>query len=190
MDYVWGVDYGAKKSGNTAVAISNGFKISIYQAEKGADSDRWLNKLLVKYPPYFVAIDAPLSLPKAWCGGNGDLFYRKCDSALKAMSPLFLGGLTARAVQFKRSLEEKKTEVIECYPKGFVQKILDGYYPKAGEILDETLQKLSKEHQLIFSQIPTNEHQIDATLSLIMAIRYQKGLAQAFGEEREGLIWV
>ena len=190
MDYLWGVDYGAKKSGNTAVAISDGSKIFLHQVKKGSDADKRLNELLNEFPPDLVAIDAPLSLPLGWCGGEGDLFYRKCDMELKAMSPLFLGGLTARAVQFKRKLEEKKIEVIECYPKAFVQNVLNGDYPEAGDKLDDALQKVINAHKLKLKNLPANEHQVDAILSLIMAFRFQKGLAYSFGEVEEGVIWV
>lgn len=190
MDYIWGVDFGAKASGNTAVAISDGSNILIHQVEKGADADKWLKEILESFPPVLVAIDAPLSLPEAWCGGEGDLFYRKCDLELKAMSPLFLGGLTARAVQFRRVLEEKKIEVIECYPKGFVQKILNGNYPEVGEVIDKNLKKIIAGHHLSLNQLPVNDHQIDAVLSLIMANRFQEGLAYPFGEVEEGLIWL
>jgi uncharacterized protein len=48
-----------------------------------------------------VCIDAPLSLPGVFTGlaGCDDYFYRASDRALRAMSPMFLGGLTARAMR-------------------------------------------------------------------------------------------
>jgi len=190
MDHIWGIDYGAKKSGNTAVALTAGDQILLFQAEKGVDADRWLDGMLQKYPPVLVAIDAPLSLPKGWCGGEGDLFYRKCDCELKAMSPLFLGGLTARAVHFKRKLEEKSIAVIECYPKGFVCQLLDGNYPESEKSMDTILNQLPKSPRFKLASQPANEHQIDALISLVISIRHYNKQSISFGKSEEGLIWI
>lgn len=190
MSYLWGVDYGAKKSGNTAVAISDGGNILFHQVKKGSDADKWLYELLNEFPPNLVAIDAPLSLPKGWCGGEGDLFYRKCDCELKAMSPLFLGGLTARAVHFKRKLEEKSIAVIECYPKGFVCQLLDGNYPESGESMETILNQLPKSSRYKLVSQPANDHQMDALISLVISIRHFNKQSISFGKSEEGLIWI
>lgn len=63
-----------------------------------------------KYSINLVCIDAPLSLPGVYFDKNKfhDYLYRKCDNACKAMSPMFVGAFTARAIQLQKLLEEKK----------------------------------------------------------------------------------
>jgi uncharacterized protein len=190
MDCLWGIDFGARRSGNTAVAIAEDGKVRFYQTKKDQDTDAWLEELIEKHPPTLIAIDAPLTLPAGWCGGIGDLFYRQCDEELRAMSPLFLGGLTGRAVKFHRKSKDAGIKMLETYPKGFVNNLLDGEYPEVGSDLNPILQKLPKDIQLELNEQPANEHQLDALICLVVAFRFTKKEACAFGKYGEGLIWI
>lgn len=190
MEILWGIDFGARRSGNTAIAISVNQEVKFHQAEKGEDADAWIDDLMEKLPPEIIAIDAPLSLPSGWCGGIGDLFYRQCDKEMKAMSPLFLGGLTGRAVRFKRGLKATKIKVIECYPKGFVNHLLKGEYPEINEGVETILEKLPDEIHLKVNKGPENEHQLDALMALVVAFRFRAQKAESHGKYGEGLIWI
>nr|MBS0036643.1 DUF429 domain-containing protein [Saprospiraceae bacterium] len=190
MKNIWGVDFGARRSGNTVIAAAVDGSVVFYQVEKGADTDRWMEDLVEELKPELIAIDAPLSLPLGWCGGEGDLFYRECDEELKAMSPLFLGGLTGRAVKFARQLKSLKIKVIEAYPKGFVNHLLGGVHPQFTREIQQILDLLPKGVTLELEKKPTNDHQVDALMALVVAIRYEAGLANSFGKKEEGLIWV
>ncbi|TVR79848.1 MAG: DUF429 domain-containing protein [Saprospirales bacterium] len=190
MDYVWGLDFGANKSGNTAIAISNGSAIEFHQSKAKESADDWLATMVTRFPPEIIAIDAPLSLPAGWCGGTGDLFYRECDQKLKAMSPLFLGGLTARAVKFSRRLRHRGVEVIESYPKGFVNHLLDGQYPEPEGDLNPVLSMLPGNIKLRLTSQPSNEHQMDALICLVVAYRFSQRQTIRFGKYGEGIIHV
>lgn len=190
MKNIWGIDFGARRSGNTVIANAVEGRVVFYQVEKGADTDAWMEELVEELEPQLIAIDAPLSLPLGWCGGEGDLFYRECDSELKAMSPLFLGGLTGRAVKFARQLKSLKVSVIEAYPKGFVNHLLQGVCPHSARDVRQILAQLPEGVELELEENPTNDHQMDALMALVVAIRYEAGMANGYGKRDEGLIWV
>ncbi len=190
MHCIWGVDFGAKRSGNTAIAVCADNEVSFHQAEKGKDADSWLENCLAEFPPSLIAIDAPLSLPAGWCGGKGDLFYRECDKELKAMSPLFLGGLTARAVNFARKLKKMKIECIETYPKAFVNLLANGHCPEPDSDLSPVFEPLYGEVEVSLVDGVSNEHQVDALMALVVALRYERNMAKSYGRKDEGLIWV
>src|SRR5215212_2962102 len=96
-----GVDYGSKLAGTTAIAVLEGNTITVHQSLKKQDADLFLTGLLKKYRPSVVGFDAPLSLPGVYRGmkDKNDYFYRTADRELTCMSPMFLGGLTARAIK-------------------------------------------------------------------------------------------
>ena len=112
---ICGVDFGAQLSGNTVVAVNTGSIVSLHRPKKGEETDSWIVKLLTELNPALVAIDAPLSLPGIYLEPKKytDYFYRACDRELQAMSPMFLGGLTARAMRLKDILTKTTVEVIE-----------------------------------------------------------------------------
>ena len=102
-----GIDYGAKLSGYTAICFNQNDILTIQQCLYGKDADKWLKEVLTQHDFESVYIDAPLSLPGKYraLSGYNDFHYRKCDQELRAMSPLFLGGLTARAMSFSDEVE-------------------------------------------------------------------------------------
>jgi hypothetical protein len=106
---VAGIDYGSRSSGNTIMAWSlAGGNVSFFRPEKGLDADVAVFRVLTEMRPATVGIDAPLSLPGRYrdLPGCSDYFYRHCDRELKAMSPMFLGGLTARAMRLSDQMRE------------------------------------------------------------------------------------
>ena len=108
-----GIDYGSKTSGFTAAAsYSSTGTVQVYQSAKGKDADAWLLNLINDLKPKNVAIDAPLSLPGVFIDPSAfnNYNYRACDGITGAMSPMFLGGLTARAMQLSAKLKALKIE--------------------------------------------------------------------------------
>lgn len=190
-----GVDYGSKTSGFTCAAIMNGKSISVYQAVKNKDADKWLKDLLEPMKPNVIGIDAPLSLPGALRGIKGSMnyHYRKADIEAKAMSPMFLGGLTARAIEisdwFKKATE---SNVIEVYPKLIAQELQLDFkrYKKDNTYLPQAKDTLESVSGWKLGTVEVeNWHQYDALMALRTAQRYLNEKANILGDKAEGLIY-
>lgn len=187
-----GIDYGSKLAGTTVAAWVENNQIVWRQTEKKKDADAFLIALLKELKPSSVFIDAPLSLPLAYTDhSKDDFFYRTCDRELRAMSPMFLGGLTARAMKLKYHFSDHKPlQFFETYPAGTVRqnnKLLPLYLKKNIEILP--FQKALLE--CIPFAINTdfvNWHQVDAVLAWWTGYRYLQGDAITVGDAEEGLI--
>ena len=145
-----GIDYGSKTSGNTVICYHDGQVIHFYDADK-KDADLFildwitnrqsvLNESTTDIDPInTVFLDAPLSLPAVYHSraGFSNYHYRQCDVALKAMSPMFLGGLTARAMELKHHLKDKaNVETYEVYPKAIAQRLVSNDYHKKLAIVE------------------------------------------------------
>ena len=190
----WGIDFGAKLSGTTVLASLKEGLVNIQQCPVRNNSSIWLSEnyknVLVK--PRIIGIDAPLSLPAGYFG-EGDLHYRLADRQLKAMSPMFIGGLTARAIEWSRKVG---STCIEVYPSG----IADQWLEKGRRRRKADFQLFFKDHFIpkwksltgrdFSGPGPTNIHQLDALLALYIALSFDKGEATAYGQEEEGLIWI
>lgn len=117
-----GLDYGAKQADTTAVAKLQQNELLVWQSKTGLNADAWLLVLISELRPDLVFIDAPLSLPAVYgklpASPLADYFYRTCDRQLQAMSPMFVGGLTARAIRLTAQLTTQGIRVIETYPAG------------------------------------------------------------------------
>lgn len=189
------VDFGSKTSGYTAAALlDSDERVSLHQSVKGKNADEWLKGLIKGCTPDIIAIDAPLSLPGVYSTTEGctNYHYRQCDLEVNAMSPMFLGGLTARAIEMKDWIQATlRAEVIEIYPKLVAQDLgLDKRYKKDLAYLTEALDILSAElsGDLDASQV-TNWHRFDALLALWTASKYAAGAAEKIGLETEGIIY-
>lgn len=194
---VVGIDFGSKLSGFTALAVSDSTGvIHLFQSEKKKSADLWLKEILARFNPDVIGIDAPLSLPGVYKGllGTKNYHYRECDQQVGAMSPLFLGGLTARAMELKSWAEQSlSSTVIEVYPKLMAKKIaLDPkLYKKSREYLSEAFEHLSKDHSLGINTNNSidNWHQFDALLALATSLRFATGIAEEIGRKDEGIIY-
>jgi predicted nuclease with RNAse H fold len=186
-----GIDYGSKLAGTTALAYLSDDKIEIRQSSKNQDADAFIIDTLKEIKAKSVYIDAPLSLPLAYYGKGEDYFYRKCDRALKAMSPMFLGGLTARAMKLADTLRADKMEVRECYPKAYVHKFenLKAVYQKKNKsTLADFLSELGKTFPLDIPDV-TNWHQADALVAWEIGNNHQMGKGDEVGDVEEGVIF-
>lgn len=193
-----GIDYGSKLAGTTVCCQFNGNKFELFQSAKNQDADQFLLALCTQHsaPLY---IDAPLSLPGVYRNlpGYSDYFYREADKSTKAMSPLFLGGLTARAMQLQAKLSAY-THCTEVYPAALARSMrLDVLgYKKANENIAICQKHLVQQFdftsdlQMAASALNcSNWHQLDAFLAWCIGWKVEHGLAKQAGTQVEGLIY-
>lgn len=189
--HLTGIDYGSKLSGNTAIAIqTSDDTIEVFSSEKGQDADEWLIAVLLKYRPAQVYIDAPLSLPLAYFGKGTDYMFRLCDRMTGAMSPMFLGGLTARAMQLNHSLSAFDIRLKETYPSMTVRRLPHGKeYSKKRELAPELWVDVQTalNAEIIFHS-SKRTHEFDALLALYAGKLAAKHQAVIVGDTQEGLI--
>jgi uncharacterized protein len=195
-DHHLGVDYGSKLAGTTTAAMVQQGKLQVWQSEKGKDADEWLRDLVLRLKPQVVYIDAPLTLPKVYSmeayTPDSDFFYRQADREVQAMSPMFIGGLTARAIRLRTQLAASGIALLETYPAEAVQLLLpqlQGYKkdPAALPAYAEMLQGLLPYN---FQQPLQNWHQLDAILAWLSGYRHSHGKSILYGDAREGRIIV
>jgi predicted nuclease with RNAse H fold len=184
-----GIDFGARQAGTTAIcAVGEDSLLHFRQSAKNQDADAWLLQVLEQQQPSAVYIDAPLSLPAVYRGAGEDYFYRSCDRQVHAMSPMFLGGLTARAMRLRAFFME--IPFYEIYPGHYVR----AYMPEAVNYKKSDLPAfcglLAGQLPLAWEQAPQSWHQADACLAWFSGWRHCQGLAAHFGDEAEGLIFV
>lgn len=191
-----GIDYGSKLAGTTVVAFANDSNLIEFKtSEKKKDADKFLIKTVEALQPEYIFLDAPLSLPGVYTNSQQfeDYFYRKGDKILKGMSPMFLGGLTARAMRLKHHFENQGKKVIEIYPAIHAQRMdLKAYnYKKQLQYIPDVLAILQHNLPLKVNwKTIKTWHQVDALLAYYAGFRYSKGDAESFGDAEEGMIWV
>jgi len=195
MADLWGIDYGKKLSGNTVICQRKGQSVRFFRAGKNKDADKFILERIRESSPHRIFIDAPLSLPGAFYDEKryDDFFFRRCDQQIGAMSPMFLGGLTARAIRLKSIVSGMRIDLMETYPKGLARqlKLKNSGYRKGKEnlvacaegIMESTKLDLDTAHILSW-------HHIDALLALITAIRHEQGLSFTYGNPDEGLVYI
>ncbi len=188
MKLHFGIDYGAKKAGTTAICMNLNNGLEIITSEKNRDTDTFIKEQIQKFSVTKVYIDAPLSLPGAYSNINNEFHHRVCDRALKAMSPMFLGGLTARAMQLKAQLS--KVEFHETYPGGFVREVLKNneFYKKRAKDPMPFFHSIKELFPIEIHHQPKNMHEMDAMLCWLSGYRHSQKKHAVFGDEAEGVI--
>ncbi len=195
---VWGIDYGSKMAGTTAIASWNTAHsaLSVHTSVKKQDADAFIKQQVQQQAPQLIALDAPLSLPKVYKQElahapqtQADFFFREGDRQLNAMSPMFLGGLTARAMKLKHELHPMA--FIETYPAQQAKRLAlspleykksTKFIPKITEVIFSGMPEWN------LSQTLNSWHEVDAILALIAAQRYLNKIHEAYGEPKEGCI--
>lgn len=188
-----GVDFGSKLAGTTALTYLVDDQIKITQNIKGQDTDIWLLKTIKDNNLDFVFIDAPLSLPGAFFGNGDDFNYRKADRQIGAMSPMFLGGLTARAIKLKSVLSKLEIPCIEVYPGGYIRKqpnLKEHYNKKNLSTLPQMNEEMISTFPFDLYEKPTNYHQLDSLICWYIGYKFFNGKAEALGDIEEGQIWI
>ena len=182
------IDYGAKFAGTTVLCWAVNDQLHFAQSTKKQDADIFLKKYIAELKPDTVFMDAPLSLPGVYSGDGADYFYRQCDREVGAMSPMFLGGLTARAMQLRAIFSE--ILFYETYPAQLRRTVLPEaiFYKK--EKLGIFCELLKNILPFPFVVQPANWHQVDATLAWLSGWRFINGEVQIYGDKKEGTIVV
>ncbi|MDO1448829.1 DUF429 domain-containing protein [Rhodocytophaga aerolata] len=195
---IYGIDYGSKLAGTTVVAWVDTLAkfIHLTSSQKKEDADLFIHTTLLKLKPATVFMDAPLSLPGVYThlANCHDYFFREADKQLQTMSPMFLGGLTARAIKLKRELEALSIPVYETYPAAQAIRlglVETGY--KKSSVAIPAIVRLLENHMTPFI-LPNNPlttwHQVDALLALLAGLRFMNKQHEVFGNEVEGAILV
>ncbi|WP_421752864.1 DUF429 domain-containing protein [Croceimicrobium sp.] len=197
MGTIFGIDYGSKLSGNTVIAIYQEPNIFFMEVEAKVDADQFIRNAVAHFEPELVFIDAPLSLPGVYrhLSGFQDYHFRKADRDTQAMSPMFLGGLAARAIELKSELESSKVKVLETYPKLMAQRFdlkTLGYKGSKTALKDciAKVRSCMRPSIQVKSTDIKSWHHLDALLALMSALSYHCGDYRCFGDEREGLIYI
>jgi len=192
-----GIDYGKKDSGNTVLCYKQEDRMGFVGTQKNRDPDPVIIEQAEKLKAEYIFLDAPLSLPKVYFNPSDkeqDYFYRRCDRELGAMSPMFIGGMTARAIRLKHQLEEKGFIIKEVYPSALANLLnlrRHGYNEKTINIVRcmDVIASQFHIYNIREKQMPTWHH-FDALLALISGGRYLQGVAEHYGNSGEGLIYV
>jgi len=186
-----GIDYGSKLAGTTVICFHLEGQLKFLQSEKKHNADLLIKNFVKEYHPSKIFLDAPLSLPSAFYGNGNDFFYRECDRKLKAMSPMFLGGLTARAVKLKHELAQNGIEFFESYPKALANflGLNEIGYKKDKIPCDLIIDTVLTNFNLTLEAKPSNWHQFDSLLVWIIGYRFSSNEVQKIGDENEGLIY-
>jgi predicted nuclease with RNAse H fold len=188
-----GIDFGAKLAGATVAAVWRG-ELTFVATPKKRDADAMLRGLLLSENIDVCCIDAPLSLPRAYTDSSlgDDYFYRACDRSLGAMSPMFLGGLTARAMRLRAEIcrECPQTRVAETYPAEQARRLglRETGYKQGKEGIAPTLRRIARATQMVLPENLPDWHHVDALLALLAALRLDAGEAMFYGDEAEGVI--
>ncbi len=189
-----GVDFGSKLAGTTVICYAGeSGEINFLASAKKQDADVMLRDFFSSSHISLICLDAPLSLPAAYKdpAAAEDYFYRQADKTLKAMSPLFLGGLTARAMQLKHQLNQRGKQVIEVYPAALAKhlRLKERGYKEVATELPVFTQELSEmfELDLNIKEVYTWHH-FDSLLCYISGLRYLNATHISAGDEQEGMI--
>ncbi|MFY0606375.1 MAG: DUF429 domain-containing protein [Cyclobacteriaceae bacterium] len=188
-----GIDYGSKMAGTTAICCLREGQLSIVSSLKNHDADQFILDNLSSYESQIsVYIDSPLSLPGVYTGLEDcqDYFYRKSDKELSAMSPMFLGGLTARAMKLKSNLLPYGHQVLEAYPGGLARlnDLKSSGYKKETNKIAVVTQRLLNQFDLTLELSPKTWHEVDALIAFCIGLKHQNGTAHEVGDPREGTI--
>lgn len=179
-----GIDYGARLAGTTVLALLDQDTIHLFSIAKGQDADRELIRLIDQWKPDILALDAPLTVPTGIRGTGTEFHLRRVDRMCGAMSPMFLGGLTARAMALRHHYKDSAITWLETYPS-WLAKARFGLDRKDHTALMIHLQEVWP--GLALPQ-PDNQHQLDALLALVAAEHRRRHISWHYGDPSEGVI--
>lgn len=186
-----GIDFGSRLAGTTAVCALVSSRLVTWKSGVKEDADEFLAEKINELRPTSIWIDAPLSLPGVYREAEkyADYFYREADRQTQAMSPMFLGGLTARSMRLSALFPE--IPFFEAYP-GKLAEIWGwknkGYKKDTGAILALVREIRSKTGWA--GPVPDNFHELDAVLAWCTGWRNARGESLSWGNPAEGLIYV
>jgi predicted nuclease with RNAse H fold len=183
-----GIDLGARSSGNTAVCHWAHGRFRFDHSTKDGDGDAWLEEVVAKLRPQAIYIDAPLSLPGVYSGSGQDYFFRLADHQARGMSPMFLGGLTARAMRLAATWRAQGIAVHEAYPAALIRHEWDSLKVEPRKAIPKHKLRIMAGMVVMPPPEPADRHETDAWLCWVIGHRHQRGEALVYGNETEGLI--
>ena len=189
-----GIDFGSQLAGTTVICreVEDG-KVSLFRSKKGESADRFLEEHFKALSPHYIGLDAPLSLPAVYKGipGYEDYQFRTADRLLRAMSPMFLGGLTARAMRLAGTLFTFDHTVIEVYPAALLKELqIESRYKKNTTECALLLSQIEEAVHYPPPESAATSHDVDAYLAFLSARRSTLGEGVAHGDLIEGVITV
>ena len=175
------------------ICYAEGNMLRYVTSQKKQDADALILDFFSTHSVELIGIDAPLSLPAVYHDKTqNDYFYREADKTLGAMSPMFLGGLTARAMRLCHQLTTPSCHVIEVYPAALarhLQLTAIGY--------KNELEHITPVANVIQPYLPGfnisidflhSWHHVDALLCFLTTQRYLNKQAITAGNANEGTI--
>jgi len=179
---VVGIDLAALPRNPTGWALLEDSKLSVQQFLR----DKEILEETIRHAPNFVAIDAPLSLPK-----NKHAYMREADIEMHrkgytVLPPRFrsMEKLTFRASKITLELQRKLISVIEVHPLSSRKtlripkkewKTIHEIFAKMGLIGDWQKRVLTS-------------HEIDATTAVLTGYLHLKRKTELIGDPEEGII--
>jgi uncharacterized protein len=189
-----GIDFGSKLAGTSVIAWVQEGNFHFLQSQAKKDADLMLLTWIQEQKPAQVFIDAPLSLPIVYRNPEtgSDFHYRQADRESQAMSPMFLGGLTARAMRLQHQCQASDIPFYEVYPGKLAQILgLPGLgYKKEHSAIPNCLEVLGPQLPYPAPTNIDNWHIFDALLAWCTGWRFSQSLHLSFGNLEEGLIFV
>ncbi len=183
-----GVDHGAQTAGTTVICYQKSGLFRFERSAKGQEADTFLADWVATHRPSAIYIDAPLSLPSAYFGKGSDYIFRRADREAGGMSPMFLGGLTARAIRLATQWRAMGIKVHEAYPSALVRQEWDFLKIPAGRAIPPHKLRLMAGMFLLPPPTTRDRHEADAWLCWLIGHRHRKGTARSFGDRSEGVI--
>lgn len=170
-----GIDLGGRTTGKTGLSFLDTDLNEIknysreYISERCGKSDKELIRFVESFNADVIGIDAPLSLPDF---KSENYLYRNCDKKLKALSPMTLGEITARAIHIKENLSCK--DIFEVYPKTLLElhKINHKGYKRDQNLQNIIWEILIEYYDLDFPDIEMNEDNLDSILAVLILYHF------------------
>lgn len=188
-----GIDFGGKMSGTSVIAVPGQTTIRLFNCEKNEDADKFLLDIIQQKKIRCVFLDAPLTLPGIYRGlpTTEDYFFRESDQKLKSVSPMLMGGLTARAMKFSSVLRKSGIECYEVYPPAFISRMkLNAMgYKKETEQIPEISEKISGIIGLPLMHELNTWNEVDALIGLAIGKLFQQNKAELCGTMDEGIVY-
>ncbi len=185
-----GIDFGARHAGTTVICRHERGIFQFHRCAKGEDADAWLEAEVSTMAPEAIYIDAPLSLPGAYFGRGDDHFFRRADRLTGGMSPMFLGGLTARAMRMADQWRSRGIAVFEVYPAALIRSEWEHLKITPGKAIPPHKLRLMAGSFALPPPEPRDRHEADAWLCWISGHRHRSGQAKAIGDQEEGMIFL
>lgn len=193
FDFAAGIDFGSKLAGTTVIAVAGQKTIRLFSSRKNEDADQFLMEIVKDKGIRSLFIDAPLSLPGVYFNleNHNDYFYRKADQQLHAMSPMFIGGLTARAMKICGRWSTQGIKCTEVYPAAFASRMKweEKGYKKEEECLPDLAELASDIIGLPLPHDLASWHELDALIALAIGKLYLENKTCQAGNPEEGLIY-